>query len=150
MAAQTYVFNAFLEAQADGTNDFTAHTYKAALMDSGYSPDIDNDEGWNDVSADEVTVEDGYVSGGLELADISITRYDTTNKTVISWGAPTWTVPDTSDGLSDVAGLLVYNDTLAGKLLIAYFKFALASDITAENYFTVSPAPSVEFQNGGT
>lgn len=145
MAAQTYVFNAFLEAQADGTNDFSSHSYKAALMGTGYSPDIDNDEGWADVSADEVGAVSGYSSGGSALSGISITRYDATNRVVVTWTQERWDLPD---GLSDIAGVMVYNDTLAGKTLIAYMKMATAVTVSSGSAFVATPA--IYFDNGGT
>jgi hypothetical protein len=144
MAAQTYVFNAFLEAQADGTNQFSSHNYKAALMDSGYTPDIDNDEGWSDVSADEVTVASGYTTGGETMANIAVTRYDATNRTVISWDQVRWDLPD---GLSGIAGVMVYNDSLAGKLLVEYCKMDTAVSVSAGSAFVA--APTVRFNNGG-
>ena len=147
MAAQSWVFNQFLEDQATGTNDFSSHSYYAALMGTGYSPDIDNDEEWDDVSANEVTVEDGYTAGGVELSGVTITRSDASNDTTVSWTAPIWTIPDTSDGLSGIKGMMLYNHDTG--TLIAFFEQAAALDVPPENYFTVSPVPSVSFENGG-
>lgn len=144
MAAQTYVFNAFLEAQADGTNDFSSHNYKAALMDTGYSPDIDADEGWTDVSADEVGVVSGYTANGETMANVAITRYDATDKTIISWDQVRWDLPD---GLSGIKGIMVYNDSVAGKTLIAFYEQAAAVTVGVGSAFVA--APTVQFNNGG-
>lgn len=146
MAQQTFVYNRFLELVMDGTNQFGSHSYYIALMGTGYIPDIDLDETWSDISANEITPDTGYVSGGGELSGITFTRNDTTNISTVSWDQYTWSIPSGSS-LSGIKGAVVYNNSLASKPLIAFFEFESAMDVPQENDFVVSP--TIEFQNGG-
>jgi hypothetical protein len=43
-------------------------TFKVALMTSSYTPDLDNDDFWSDISADEASGT-GYTAGGQTLAN---------------------------------------------------------------------------------
>jgi len=146
MAERTYVFNVFLEMQADGTNDFSIHSYKAALMDSSYMPNIDSDESWTDVSGDEVTVATGYTAGGGTLANVLITRNDQTNIVSITWDTYKWDIPYGAQ-LSGIKGVMVYNDSLASKPLIEFFEFANVMTVPQENSFVTTPV--IQFKNGG-
>jgi hypothetical protein len=144
MAARTWIFNGFPEMEADGTNDFSVHSYYAALMDSGYSPDIDAHEGWGDVSADEVGVVTGYAAGGQALQNITITRYDLTDRTVVTWDQLRWDLPD---GLAGIKGIMVYNSSLAGKNLVAFFETASVIDVAMNSAYVAQPV--IWFANGG-
>lgn len=147
MSLNTYVYNIFGEIVADGTNDFTSHVYKLALLDTGYTPNIDSDEYWSDVSGDEVAVVSGYVSGGNTLNDILVTRSDLTNITTVSWDPAQWDIPYGTQ-LTGAKGAVVYNDSLASKPLLAFFEFASAMTVPQENSFVVTPI--IQFKNGGS
>jgi len=49
-------------------------TIKLALVTSSYTPDLDTDTIWGDVSTNEVASGDGYTTGGETLANLSLTR----------------------------------------------------------------------------
>ncbi len=57
--------------------DFTTQTFKLALTTSGYTPDPDSDEFFDDVT-DEITGA-GYTAGGETLTSVSWT-YDSLNR----------------------------------------------------------------------
>lgn len=147
MSLNTYIYNILGEIIADGTNDFTSHDYKLALLDIGYSPDIDGDEYWSDVSGDEVSVVSGYVSGGSTLDNVLVTRNDATNITTVSWDRAKWDIPYGAQ-LSAIKGAVIYNDSLASKPLLAFFEFASAMTVPQENSFVVTPI--IQFNNGGS
>lgn len=147
MSLNTYVYNILGEIIGDGTNDFSSHNYKVALLDTGYSPDIDGDEYWGDVSTDEVSAVSGYVSGGGTLQNALITRNDSTNITTVSWDAYQWDIPYGYE-LTPIKGAVVYNDSLASKPLVAFFEFAVAMTVPQENSFLVTPV--IQFNNGGS
>jgi len=73
-------------------------TVKLALATSGYTPDRDVHDFWNDVSASEVATGNGYTTGGETLAGKTITydtasdqvRFDFTDVTWTFTAAKTW------------------------------------------------------------
>lgn len=47
--------------------DFTSNTFKCALADSGYTPDVDAHDFFNDITNEEAGT--GYTAGGATLAN---------------------------------------------------------------------------------
>jgi len=116
-----------------GNIDFDSggDTFKIALMTDSYSPDVDNDDFWSDISADE-TSGTGYTAGGETLANQAVTREDANDRAVwdaddVVWSASTITA----------AKAVIYKDTgnPATSPLIGYMDFggnrsSVASDLT--------------------
>jgi len=57
-----------------GVIDLKRDTLKLALLESTYTPDLDDDKVWGDVSAHEVEEGAGYIAGGEELTGKTLTR----------------------------------------------------------------------------
>jgi len=75
MATAT-VYNAAKKKMMEGTFNLTSDTIKVALVGSGYTPNIDTQDFFDDVT-NEISAS-GYTAGGASLANKSIT-VDTTN-----------------------------------------------------------------------
>lgn len=57
-----------------GVINLYSDTLKLALVDSGYTPDLDAHTIWGDVSANEVATGSGYTTGGSEILSKTLTR----------------------------------------------------------------------------
>lgn len=57
-----------------GVINLATDSFKLALLDSAYTPDLGNDKVWADVSGHEVAVGDGYTAGGEALTGVTLTR----------------------------------------------------------------------------
>jgi len=68
---------AFLNKEADWNSD----NIYAALLGAGYTPNLDTDDYWNDISANEIANGNGYTTNGQLLTGCTIT-YTPAN----SWG----------------------------------------------------------------
>jgi hypothetical protein len=108
--------------------DFDSDTVKVALLSSGYTPDQNAHDYFNDVSAYEVTGT-GYTAGGQALAGKTVTK-DTANKVVVfDANDVTW-----ANSTITARYAVVYDDsgaTTATKALIGYID--LVSDQASNN-----------------
>jgi len=67
----------------NGTVDLTDANIKLALVTQSYTPDLDTDEVWADVSTYEVATGAGYTTGGTALTGLTVTR----DGSVVTWDA---------------------------------------------------------------
>lgn len=74
MAVTAKLYGLTYATLADAQIDWAADTIKCALLDSGYAPNQDTHDFFDDVSAEEVAGS-GYVAGGVTLANRSV-AYD--------------------------------------------------------------------------
>lgn len=63
-------------------------TYRMMLV-NGWTPDLDNDDFWSDVSANEVSLTN-YTAGGQTLSSVTFTRDDANNRSVWDFADVTW------------------------------------------------------------
>lgn len=75
-------FNEFKKAQGDGSIDFANDTIKVALFESAYTPDIDADSFFDDISANESSGT-GYTAGGTTLANVTVTKDNANDRAII-------------------------------------------------------------------
>lgn len=75
---------AFLNKEADWDSD----NIYAALLGAGYTPNLDTDDYWNDISANEIANGNGYTTNGQLLTDCTIT-YTPANSWATTWAATT-------------------------------------------------------------
>ncbi len=94
---------------ANARIDFSSDVFKIILMDTGFVFDIDADHGYADVSGDELANGNGYTTGGVTLAGVSITEDDSNDYTLISWSNATWTASGGSIG--PTPGAIIFDDT---------------------------------------
>lgn len=86
-------FTAFNEGKvelASGNIDFVNDTFKVALFESTYTPDIDTQSNWSDISTDESSGTN-YTAGGNTVANITVTKDNTNDRAVIDGDDVTFT-----------------------------------------------------------
>ena len=74
-------YNSGLVKLGTGLIDWDTDTIKLALLTSSYTPNIDSDEFWDDVSANEVSASGSYPTGGVTLT-ASATQDNTNDRAV--------------------------------------------------------------------
>jgi len=110
-----------------GAIDFSSDTFKAILMDSGFTFDPDAHDAYADVSADELTNGNGYTTGGETLTGVAITESDVNDRAEITWDNITWTAA--SGTIGPTPGAIIYDDTVTvsglvpAKPVIGYIDF---------------------------
>jgi hypothetical protein len=115
MAADAWIaFNTFRERVADGTIDLDNDTFKLMLLLSAWTPNMETQSDYADISANEHANANGYTTGGVVVA--------------ATWTRSTVTVTfDLADGLWTASGgsitaryAAIYDDTPAGDPLVCY------------------------------
>lgn len=80
-----------LQYLLDNPADMEAVTVKLALVTSGYTPNRDTHDFWDDVSASEVANGNGYSTGGVTLTSV-LWSYDSASDQVrLDFDDPSWT-----------------------------------------------------------
>jgi hypothetical protein len=121
MASQFY--NAGKKNIIDGSVNLLTDTIKVALTTASYTPNIDSDDFFNDVT-NEVSGT-GYTAGGATLASKSITQDNANDRAAfdaadVSWSNSTitnarWAVVYKSTGTAATSPLIAYIDLLANR-----------------------------------
>ena len=116
------MYNAGKKKLLDGSIDWLTETIKVALVTSGYSPNQDTHDFFDDVTNEVVGA--GYTAGGATLAGKAVTQDDTNNRGVcdaddVTWAAATITargaVVYKSTGVASTSPLICYIDFGADK-----------------------------------
>jgi len=110
------VYNSFKARIMDGTIDLDTHVINVALFSSAYSVDIDADEDWADISADEISGV-GYTAGGSPLT-VTISIDDTDDEGVFDAGNARWT-----NSTITARGAVIYDNTATSSPLICWIDF---------------------------
>lgn len=84
------VYNSFKKKIMDGSIDLDTDTIKIALVTSSYTPSADNDDFWDDVSANEVAASGTYSAGGATLT-VTISQDNTDDEGVFDATDVSWT-----------------------------------------------------------
>lgn len=84
------VYNSFKKKIMDGSIDLDTDTIKIALVTSSYTPSADNDDFWDDVSANEVGASGTYSAGGATLT-VSLSQDNTDDEGVFDATDVSWT-----------------------------------------------------------
>jgi hypothetical protein len=74
----------------DATNLLAQTTFKAALLTSGWTPNMATQSLWGDISANEVANGNGYITGGNTMTGVSYTQTGGVGKftgTIPGWTA---------------------------------------------------------------
>lgn len=114
--------------------DFDSDTIKVALVGSGYTPNQDTHDYWDDVVANEVTGT-GYTAGGATLAGKTATYDATSNVIVLDANDVVW-----ASSTITARYAVIYDDsgaTNAQKPLLGYVDFGSDQSSTNGN-FTVT------------
>lgn len=115
-------------ATAADRSDWVADTIKAALASSAYTPNQDTHDYFNDIT-NELANGSGYTSGGVALANKSLTYDTATNETRLDADDVSWT----SFTTADVRYVIIYKDTgtASTSKLFGYVDLGSAQAITA-------------------
>ena len=116
------IYNNFKEQVMEGEFNLLTDVIKVALV-TGYTPDIDTHTAWADVSANEESGT-GYTAGGETLGSVTVTQDDTNDRGVFDGADVTWTGLD----VGTPSHAIMYDDTHASDLLIAYWEVTTASN----------------------
>ena len=118
------IYNGYKEAALGGEVDFRngGDTLKVMLV-AGYTPDIDGDVGYADVSGDEVA-DASYDAGGATVANQGISLDSGSDTITLDADDVTWTGLD----VGTPSHAILYDDTHASKVLIACWELGRASN----------------------
>jgi hypothetical protein len=116
------IYNNFKEQVMNGEFDLTDDTIKVGLV-TGHSPDIDTHTQWSDVSGDEESGT-GYSAGGETLGSKAVTQDNDNDRGKFDAGDVTWSGLD----VGTPSHAIMYDDTHASDLLIAYWELSTASN----------------------
>lgn len=123
------VYNDFKEKVLSGLHNLAngGDSIKVTLH-NGYTPNIDTDQVWADVSATEYGTGDGYTEGGATLANQAVSQDDTGDRGLWNADDVTWSSlgPLSPATPSDA---IIWNDTEANDSLICFVEL----DVTATN-----------------
>lgn len=104
--------------------DFSADTFKIALMQTGFTFNKDTHHGYADVSASELSTANGYTAGGATLGGVAVTEDNIDDRTEITWSNAIWTAYNGPIG--PTPGAIIYDDTVAAptaKPIVCYIDF---------------------------
>ena len=114
----------------NGGIDLDTDTIKVALLANTYTPNIDTDNDFADVSAHEISGT-GYNAGGATLANKSVTADTTDDEGVFDADDVTWS---TATITARYAVVYKSTGTPANDLLICYVDFGSDQSSSASNF----------------
>jgi len=120
------VYNSFKNAIMGGGINLSADTVKVALV-SAYTPDIDNDTTYADISG-EIIGSTGYTTGGNTLTNLSLSQDNTDNEGVWDADDITWTAATIT------ASAAVIYDTTYSNQLICFVDFGSSKSSSSSNF----------------
>jgi hypothetical protein len=97
--------------------DWDTADLRVGLLGTGYTPDIDGHDNWDDCSAQEISVS-GYTAGGAALTSVAV-AYDTANNRAeaacanVAWtfaasATPKWAMLYANSGNPSTSPLICY------------------------------------------
>ena len=128
------VYNNFKEQVLNGTFDLTNDTIKVALVQSGYTPNIDSHTTYSDLTNE--TSGTGYSAGGSTLGSQTVTQDNTNDRGVFDGADTSWT------NSTLIARAAVLYDSTASNLLMCYVDFGV-------NYTTVGGTLAITWSSSG-
>ena len=103
-------------------------TIKTALLDNSHSFTAEND-GWADVSANELASGSGYTTGGETLANQAVSIDDVDNEGVFDGDDEAW-----ASASFTAYHAVIYDDTHASDALICSIDFGGAQTVTSGTF----------------
>jgi hypothetical protein len=123
------VFNSFKVSLCKKEIDCLNDAFKARLMKSAYTFS-QSGEVWTDVSSGEVPVGNGYPSGGYSLPAPTITKDNVNNRAEIFWSGELFNIVASGGDISDIKGIIIYDDTHPNDKLFGYAEFSEVVTLT--------------------
>jgi len=90
--------------------DYSSDSFKAILMDSGFSFNKDTHHAFADVSANELATGNGYTQDTKVLTGVTVTENDTDDTCDIEWATVTWLA--SGGEIGPTPGMIIYDDTV--------------------------------------
>lgn len=122
-------YNSFKVDIQSGNIDIDTDTIKCALVTSAYTPNIDTDTKWSNVT-NEVSGT-GYSAGGATLASITVTQDNTNDRGVVDAADVTWS---TATITARAAVLYKSTGTASTSPLICYIDFGSDQTSSGGNF----------------
>ena len=91
MAVTISTYGKFLNSLMQKLIDVDSDSIKVALLSSSYTPDLDNHDFFDDVTAYQVTGT-GYTAGGLAVTGKLLSYNSSTNTWTFDFDDPSWTI----------------------------------------------------------
>lgn len=121
-----HICNGDVVWKASGGSDI-----RVALMGSGFTPNQDTQDAWDDISANEIAAGSGYTAGGAALTESDPTYDSATNKTILDAADATWAA---STITAYYAVIYKYDATASAAYLLGYVDFGGAVTSTAGEF----------------
>lgn len=83
------IFNIFKQKLMTGECDLDTNSFNVALLSSSFTPNIDTQTVWGDISTNEISGT-AYVAGGTLLAGVTVTLNTSTDKAILDANDVTW------------------------------------------------------------
>lgn len=132
--------NRFFYELGIGSVDLSSDTFKAALMQDGFTFDPDNHDTYSDVSANEISNNGGYAVSGEILSIASAWAQDNSNdKGAISFANHDFTASGAN--YDDFSAVIIYDDSHSNGVVMGCIDF--------EQTLTVPDGGSWELKNTG-
>src|SRR5574337_1708660 len=122
-------YNSFKVDIQSGNIDIDTDTIKCALVTSTYTPNIDTDTKWSNVT-NEVSGT-GYTAGGATLASVTVTQDNTNDRGVVDAADVTWS---TATITARAAVLYKSTGTASTSPLICYIDFGSDQTSSGGNF----------------
>jgi len=125
------IFNNYKEQAALGNVDLIADTIKVALETNTWVPNIDTDQFWSDISANEVTGTN-WAAGGIALGSKTVTQDDTNDKMVFDAAD----LDEANVTVANARYYVIYQDTgtPTTSVLIGYESFGADQSVTGAQF----------------
>jgi hypothetical protein len=101
--------------------NFSTHTFRMILMQSGFAFNKDTHHYYADVSGSELGNGNGYATLGAVLAGVTVTEDDTDDRAEIVWSNRSWTA--TGGPIGPASGAIIYDDSVANDPIVGYIDF---------------------------
>jgi len=135
MSTSNMYSNEYLDELHKGNVDWDNDSFKAVLMDTGYTFDRDTDSTYSDISADELGTGNGYTQNTKTLSNVTVTQSNTNNRFEITFDDVSWTASGGSIGPSPC--MLIIDDTHGSDIVVGCVWFGADRTATDGNTFDV-------------
>ena len=126
------LYGSFLVKALNKEVDFDSDTIKVALLTNAYTPNQDTHDYFDDVVANEVAATGGYTSGGITLANKTITYDSGTNVIKLDADDVTWSASTITARYAVVYDASPASD--ATRPLIGYVDFGSDQSSSSGNF----------------
>ncbi len=135
-------YNTFKRKLLEGGINFNSDDIKVALLSSTYTPNIDTQEFFSSISANELSTGGGYTAGGQSLSGKTVTADNTDDEGVFDANDLVWTA-DASGFVCRYAVMYKNTGTPSTSPLIAYWDFGSDQNPVSTTFTLVMNAEGI-------